>query len=74
MNARWTGAVRRKFRGFEDREETATDAETIPRDESRSSLFQCLDCGTVYVDTDKETCSACSTTVEQLPSTLTETV
>ncbi|WP_433625676.1 hypothetical protein [Halomicrococcus sp. NG-SE-24] len=50
------------------------DTETTLQDESRSSLFHCPDCKAVYIDTDKNTCSTCNTTVERVPSTLTETV
>jgi hypothetical protein len=37
-----------------------------------TGLFHCPSCETVYVDTDKQTCSQCETAVERVPSTLHE--
>jgi rubrerythrin len=33
---------------------------------SRSRLYQCPSCGTVFVAIDKETCFTCQTSVEQI--------
>ncbi|RDI72506.1 hypothetical protein [Halopelagius longus] len=57
------------FRGT-DAEESRDDAEATPAEGPRASLFQCSDCGSVYVATDKETCSTCNEAVEQIPSTV----
>ena len=77
--SKWMGSVEKRFLASGGRKETANDAETendtetATRDESRSSLFYCPDCKTVYIATDKITCSACETTVDQVPSTFAET-
>ncbi|WP_440007972.1 hypothetical protein [Halomicrococcus sp. SG-WS-1] len=71
---RWARSVGRRFRDAEDQEESVNDTETTLQDESRSSLFHRPDCKAVYIDTDKNTCSTCNTTVERVPSTLAETV
>ncbi len=72
--AKWIGSVERRFRSTTDQEDTGNDTETPPRDESRSSLFYCPDCTTVYIDTDKNTCLTCDTPVDQIQSTLAKTV
>jgi ribosomal protein L37E len=37
-----------------------------------SSLFQCTECGTVYIATDKDECSSCGTGTDRVPSTLSD--
>lgn len=71
--AEWVGAVGGWLRKFEDGEEARTDAAATP-EESRSSLFRCPECESVYVATDKDACSTCETAVVRVPSTLSETV
>lgn len=72
--AKLTEAVSRRFRNTGDQTDTTTATETTLPDESQPSLFYCSDCETVYIATDKNTCSTCDTTVEQVPSALAETV
>ncbi|WP_232702258.1 hypothetical protein [Halobacterium wangiae] len=50
----------------EEAEEEAAEAE----EQSRSELFHCQSCDTVYVATGKRTCSKCEGSVEQVRSTL----
>jgi predicted RNA-binding Zn-ribbon protein involved in translation (DUF1610 family) len=56
-----------------ERTATETEAETETDDVSRSSLFACPSCNTVYIAAEKRTCSSCTTEVEQIPATLDET-
>lgn len=35
-----------------------------------TALYQCETCGTVYIATEKETCSSCKTGVDEVPATL----
>lgn len=68
----WAGSFGRRFLGTGDgADDVAGPAAT---DEPRSSLFHCPDCAAVYIATDKRTCATCDTAVDQIPSTLTETV
>lgn len=69
----WADSIGERLRGTEDREKRMTDPAVTQRDKS-SSLFHCPDCKTVYIATDKDTCSACDAAVDQVPSTLAETV
>lgn len=71
--AEWAGSVGQRLRGAEDREKTRSDRETTRRGESRSSLFHCPDCETVYIAVGKTTCLTCETTVVKIPSTPAET-
>ena len=71
---RWVESVERRVRGTESREKRQNDVDTASRDEPPSSLFHCPECKTVYIATDKNTCSTCDETVEQVPSELSETV
>lgn len=51
--------------------ETKTEAETS--DTRQSSLYACPSCNTVYIASEKQTCSSCETAVEQVPATPNET-
>lgn len=53
--------------GEGDIEDQSTREET-----AQSHLFRCSSCQRVYVDTAKQTCSTCDSTVEQIPATLAE--
>lgn len=46
--------------------------EVEPGGETSSSLFRCLECGTVYIATEKRTCSQCQSAVEQVSASLDE--
>lgn len=60
--------------GRKNESPTQTDDEDLsPADESRSTLYQCPDCESVYVALDKQTCSTCDAAVEEVPSTLSRT-
>lgn len=69
----WVNSVGRRLRNPENREGTMSITGTH-QNASRTSLFHCPDCETVYIATDKTTCSTCDTTVDRVPSTLVETV
>jgi len=47
-------------------ESTAGAADTP--DANATRLYECPDCGTVYVATELETCSDCGTRVDRIPS------
>lgn len=46
--------------------------EEEPGGETSSGLFRCLECGTVYIDTEKQTCSQCESAVEQVSASFDE--
>lgn len=45
---------------------------TDDEDTATTQLFQCSACDTVYVDTEKQSCSTCGDPVEEVPATLTQ--
>lgn len=49
-----------------DEEPEQSKSEAPPR----SGLFECPECGTVYVDTEKVTCQGCRAEVSEVRSTL----
>lgn len=53
-----------KENASERNHETETDAT------GNANLFRCLSCEIVYIAIDKQTCSKCDGSVEQIPSTL----
>lgn len=66
--AKWAVSVRRKFQRLEDEGEPIDDPVTTQQYVSRSSLFHCPDCETVYIAIDKGSCSTCETTVNRVPA------
>lgn len=55
---------------------TASAARSAPdnaTEDPDSSLYQCSECGSVYVALDKDDCSRCNTTVTEVSSTLSST-
>lgn len=52
---------------------TRTTESTESTKAQQSTLYACKSCGSVYVATEKETCSKCETPVEQVPATLEDT-
>jgi rRNA maturation endonuclease Nob1 len=50
-------------------ESARTDTQPEQSDTPKPSLYECPACTTVYVAVEKETCSTCGTTVEQVGST-----
>ncbi|WP_123538264.1 hypothetical protein [Halosimplex salinum] len=76
------GSVGRRLRGTENRTDADGDGDgdggrgrdgtAGPSSGTRSSLFRCPGCETVYVAVDKDTCSTCESAVEPVPSTQSE--
>ncbi|ELY42117.1 hypothetical protein [Natronorubrum sulfidifaciens] len=50
--------------------ESTEPAERTADPDAPGNLFQCSSCGTVYIDSEKQTCSHCEDTVEEVRSTL----
>lgn len=55
--------------GIDERADEDAGRSTTEEDE-QSSLFECPECGTVYVDAEKEMCQNCRTEVSEVRSTL----
>ncbi len=55
------------------RRETATETKAETGDTRGSSLYACQNCNSVYIASEKWTCSSCESAVEQVPATLDET-
>lgn len=59
-----------------DRPAEGADADAVETDDAAPSpdapgnLFQCLRCGTVYIDSEKSDCSECEEAVEEVRSEL----
>lgn len=43
---------------------------THPSETPEARLYHCNTCDTVYLDTEKNTCSKCETTLDEVPSSL----
>ncbi|QFU83933.1 hypothetical protein [Natronorubrum aibiense] len=54
--------------------ESPDPTEQTAAPDAPGNLFQCATCGTVYIDTEKQTCSHCEDAVEEVRSTLRSSV
>lgn len=68
---RLVGTVGERLGGTAPGDRQGAGASRQP-DHPDSSLFQCTECGTVYIATDKDECSTCGTDTDRVPSTLSD--